>query len=133
MITKAALLLFRKQGTAKELLFVRPKEKPYYVFPGGKQEKGETIVQALHRELMEELAVGLTGIKQLGKVAGATLDGRPLEMHLFTAEVVGKPHPDNEIAEIDWLTRTAAKKRAGEMTPITLEKVFPFLEQKQLW
>jgi 8-oxo-dGTP diphosphatase len=133
MITKAALLLFRNQGTDKELLFVRPHNKPYYVFPGGKQEEGETIIQALHRELLEELAVGLTGIKEIGTVTGATPDGRPLEMHLFTAEVVGKPRPESEIAEVEWLTRASATDRAGEMTPITLEKVFPFLEQQQLW
>jgi hypothetical protein len=38
MITKAALLSFRDNQGVKELLFARPKGRPYYVFPGGKQE-----------------------------------------------------------------------------------------------
>src|ERR1700744_1043201 len=55
MTTKAALLLFRdslgqKKGGAT---FVRANNKPYYVFPRGKQEPGETIEEALQRDLQE--------------------------------------------------------------------------------
>jgi 8-oxo-dGTP diphosphatase len=133
MILKAALLLFRDQDGAKELLFVRAKDKPYLIFPGGKQEPGELIIQALHRELLEELAVGLSGVRSLGKVAGETPDGRPMEMHLYSAEVVGRPQPQSEIVELVWLSRAAVQERESEMTPISLTKVFPFLEDAQLW
>ena len=51
-------ILFRADGAM--LLSTRPPGKPYagyWEFPGGKLEEGETVVQALRRELIEELGV----------------------------------------------------------------------------
>ena len=51
-------ILFRDDGAM--LLSTRPPGKPYagyWEFPGGKLEAGETVVQALRRELVEELGV----------------------------------------------------------------------------
>ncbi len=49
------------------LLGQRPKGKPYegyWEFPGGKIEDGETIFQALHRELKEEINVSIIDAKE---------------------------------------------------------------------
>jgi 8-oxo-dGTP diphosphatase len=51
-------ILIREDGAL--LLSSRPEGKPYagyWEFPGGKLEAGETVVQALRRELIEELGV----------------------------------------------------------------------------
>ncbi len=48
------------QPEGKFLLAKRPKGKPYenyWEFPGGKLEKGESVHQALARELYEELGI----------------------------------------------------------------------------
>ena len=53
-------ILFREDGAM--LLSTRPPGKPYagyWEFPGGKLEQGETVVQALRRELVAEFGVTL--------------------------------------------------------------------------
>ncbi len=133
MITKAALLLFRENQGVKELLFARAKGKPYYVFPGGKQEADETIDQALQRELQEELGTQVSGVKKLGVVTGQTPDGRDIEMHLYSGELQGQPHPQAEIEEIAWMSLNAVAEKQEQMTPMTLGHVLPFLKAQQIW
>lgn len=61
-ITEVAVAIFMKpDGTF--LLSSRPEGKPYpgyWEFPGGKIETGETVLQAMIRELVEELNVTIT-------------------------------------------------------------------------
>lgn len=51
-------------------MFVRQHNKPFYVFPGSKQDDGETIEQALEREIREELSTEITNAQELGVVTG---------------------------------------------------------------
>jgi 8-oxo-dGTP diphosphatase len=61
-VTEVAVAIFLKpDGTF--LLSSRPQGKPYpgyWEFPGGKIETGETVLQAMIRELVEELNVTIT-------------------------------------------------------------------------
>jgi 8-oxo-dGTP diphosphatase len=55
-------ILIREDGAL--LLSTRPEGKPYagyWEFPGGKLEAGETVEQALRRELHEELGITIAG------------------------------------------------------------------------
>ena len=61
-ITEVAVAVFIKPD-GSFLLSSRPEGKPYpgyWEFPGGKIESGESVLQALKRELMEELNVAIT-------------------------------------------------------------------------
>jgi 8-oxo-dGTP diphosphatase len=61
LIDVAAGLIFRSDG--KMLLAERPPDKPWagwWELPGGKIESGETVLQALSRELKEELNIDVT-------------------------------------------------------------------------
>lgn len=133
MITKAALLLFRDNQGKKELLFARAKGKTYYVFPGGKQEDSETIEEALQRELEEELGTQAANVKKLGVVTGQTPDGRDLEMHLYSGDLQGEPHPQAEIEEIAWMSHDTVADKQASMTPMTIDHVLPFLAAQKIW
>lgn len=133
MVTKAALLLFRNNAGRKELFFCKPKGKPYFVFPGGKQEDGESIDQALQRDLQEELGTKVLQVEKLGIVEGHTPDGRAMQMHLYTGELSGDPRPQAEIEGIAWIGREGILRQADAMTPMTMEHVLPFLAQQGIW
>ena len=62
----AAGILINKEG--RYLLGQRPEGKPYagyWEVPGGKVEKGETVFQALQRELQEELGIDIHASEEL--------------------------------------------------------------------
>lgn len=64
VVDVAVGVLLRPDGTF--LLTSRPSGKPYagyWEFPGGKLEAGETVEQALRRELHEELGIRIGAIK----------------------------------------------------------------------
>lgn len=114
-------------------MFVRTRDKDFFVFPGGKQEQGETIEGALIRELDEELQVGVRHVQEMGMVEGMTPDGRPMIMYLFTADIVGSPVPHAEIVEVLWCSPDDVINYGDRMTPMTKEKVLPYLRTKGLF
>ena len=62
----AAGILIDSEG--RYLLGQRPEGKPYagyWEVPGGKVEKGETVFQALQRELQEELGIDIHSSEEL--------------------------------------------------------------------
>lgn len=93
----------------EEILCVqRPKNKfPYisekYEFPGGKIEEGESNVEALARELSEELNI-TADIQSLFLTVKHAYPDFELTMHSFICEVDSKEITLNEHIDSKWLT-----------------------------
>lgn len=84
-------------------------------FPGGKVEPGESLEQALRREIVEELGIEIELLESWPAEKQVLADGRQLELHPFLGRVLsGEPkaieHHEirwilpGEILELDWAT-----------------------------
>ena len=129
-IIKAGAVIIRD----RKFLVTRSIGKDFFIAPGGKLEEDETPVQALKRELLEEVQINIDAstIEEFGifYAEAAGKDGIMLEMHVFTVnEYKGEPKPSSEIEEIVWInTRTKGIKIGS----IFEHDVMPLLKQKDL-
>ena len=87
------MLVVRKRGTA---LFMQP---------GGKIMAGESAVEALHREVVEELGVAACSVQPLGRhVADAANESGPHRRGRRVPRAPrGEPSATSEIDEIAWV------------------------------
>ncbi|HCD12624.1 MULTISPECIES: NUDIX hydrolase [Shewanella] len=90
-----------------EVLCVKSKGKDKFFIPGGKPEPGETLEQALTRELQEELSIELQQdtichrFSITDKAFG--LEDTELTMHCFSAGFSGDINTAAEIESLDWI------------------------------
>ena len=75
-------------------------------FPGGKVDPGETPIDGLHRELLEELGVRVElGLEVVGPDDGGwTITDRHVMRLWFARVVEGEPQPLIEHDALRWLT-----------------------------
>ena len=104
-IDKLAFLHF----VDKQLLMTLSRGKDTYYIPGGKREEGESDVEALIREVREELTVSLDpqSIKHYGTFT-AQAHGKPVgvlvRMTCYTASFSGDLQPSAEIQDLAYYT-----------------------------
>lgn len=101
--------MIRKIGAAivkeDQLLVVSKKKSPdYYMLPGGKLEEGETDLEALARELQEELQLDLLSGTLLGNYETTSiLETESMFLTVYLVQIKGEPNPDNEIGAFKWI------------------------------
>ncbi len=86
------------------LLLVSKRAAPdVFYLPGGKPEAGESAEECVRREVREELGADLASLEFDHTIhAPAALEGVPMAMDVFRAELVGTPSAAAEIAAIAW-------------------------------
>lgn len=96
--------------------------------PGGKPEPGETPLQAVVREVYEELGVKFApeAFENQGQWHGlaANEDETSIHAHLFGAKFNGFPKPLAEIEELLWIDPITALSR-DDLAPLLREEVLP--------
>ena len=104
MIDKIAWLYIKE----KKILSTLSKGKDTYYIPGGKREALENDIEALTREVKEELSVdlGLNTLKYYGAFqaqAHGKSDGIIVKMSCYFCDYIGELKVNSEIAEMTWL------------------------------
>src|SRR3990167_2350047 len=127
VIDKLALIVV-KEG---RLLVARSMGKRVFYIPGGKRELEETDLQALTREVKEELSVELkkNTLKFVG-IFEADADGKQavvVKVTAYSADYEGTLEASNEIEEVRWVTY-AEKDCCSEVT----QKIMTYLYDKGL-
>jgi 8-oxo-dGTP diphosphatase len=111
---------------AGNMLLVRKRGSEIYIQAGGKIEPGEAPVEALRRELDEE--IGLTLDMEpayLGRfyAIAANEAGRMVEAELFHFTMAHQPRAAAEIAEARWVRLDEVD--ALDLAPMTRQHVLP--------
>jgi len=92
-------------GADGRLLLVRKRGTRAFMLAGGKIDVGETALEALRREIGEELGCGIGAeVKPLGRFSApaAFEAGHVVEADLFAVALDGDIHLAAEIEEVAW-------------------------------
>jgi len=104
VISIVAAIIIDRQGRA---LLVRKRGTRAFMQPGGKYAAGDSLAEALCREILEELGCGIdrSSLAYLGRFTApaANEPNTRVEADLFSCRLSGDPTPLAEIDELLWL------------------------------
>jgi 8-oxo-dGTP diphosphatase len=107
-------------------ILITTKKNGEYRFPGGKLEEGETIQEALLREVKEEVGTE-TEIVDFITSTSRIYKGVKWTIFNYRMKLIGDPKPLNETKTIEWCNYQ--KSKALNLTP-NMKKVLQILHQK---
>ncbi|WP_215754974.1 NUDIX domain-containing protein [Acetobacter sp. P5B1] len=124
----ATALIFNDKG---QTLLVRKKGSRFFMQAGGKIDAQETAVQALARELHEELGitVSLNESDFLGTFTAeaANEPGHHIQAEVFRMTLSAPVTAQAEIAEVLWID--PAKAPDEQLAPLTRDTLMPLAEK----
>lgn len=114
---------------AGRILVVRKRGTRMFMLPGGKLDAGETPLQALRRELHEELELQMedSQLQSLGhfQSRAANEPDHWVEANVFVGRLAGEVQVQAEIEALDWLELYAQHQE--HLAPLLREQVLPAL------
>ncbi|NGO11493.1 NUDIX domain-containing protein [Streptomyces sp. HC44] len=121
MVVVAAVIV--QEG---RLLVVSKQAAPdVFYLPGGKPDAGEELMDALVRELDEELGVRPVEPRFLVDVeAEAALERVPMKLTLYEAGIDGVPRPAAELAHMRWIS---GRENDLRFSPALRDHLLPLL------
>ena len=116
----------------RKILSTRSKGKDTYYIPGGKREGNETDIEALCREIREELSVeldasALTYVGTFEAQAHGKAEGMVVRMTCYSGPYTGTLQPAAEIEEMVWF-RHADREKSSAVDQI----IFDWLKAQNL-
>lgn len=127
VIKKVALAVFKN----KKLLQVRTKkQKEVFYTLGGKVEGGESDLDCIKREVMEEIRCGVdeSSIKFLTEFEDVAhgKEGDLVNIRMYEGKLVDTPKPSSEVVEIGYFDTNSDKKH---LSIIAQRTIFPWLKK----
>ncbi len=130
-IHKAAGIIIKD----RHFLVTRSAGKDIFIAPGGKLEPGETVVEALAREMTEEvnITIDTSTLEVLGTFfaqAAAGHRNRSIQMDTFIIhEYEGELSASSEVEELSWVN---TQTTGIELGSIMEHDIMPLLKQRGL-
>jgi ADP-ribose pyrophosphatase YjhB (NUDIX family) len=117
------------------VFLVRHGYTPGWHFPGGGVEAGETLLQALKRELLEEGNIRLTGAPRLFGIYHNTKDTRRDHVALFVTREFeqGLHQPSWEIREAGFFAPGALPEGTSDSTRRRLDEILNGTPPPERW
>lgn len=125
LITRDGLLLVKCDGIQD------------YLLPGGKLEVGESDLDTLQRELLEELSIAPTDPEFFGEYERIVCPPETEERHTvrvraYVAGFEGEPIPDqDEVLDIVWASMADLDSGRYPLNPILRNFIVPELKRQQ--
>lgn len=122
--------------TKRQIFLIRHTYVPGWQMPGGGVETGETLREALNKELMEEANIRLTGAPQLFQVYFNGRTSRRDHVALYVCrnfEQTAPRLPDHEIAEAGFFPLDALPPETTRATRARITEVMDGLMPADLW
>ncbi|HSX36124.1 MAG TPA: NUDIX domain-containing protein [Patescibacteria group bacterium] len=119
----------------RKVLFERSQGKPAFIAPGGRIEAGETVTEALKRELSEEFQIDVdeADLEPFGTFSADAANHPSQQVHMQVFIVKkwrGEVTPASEVAEVRWLNSQLPNDI--ELGSIFAHEVVPRLKKEGL-